>query len=148
MVLYAAAWALPVMKCGTTLPNGLPGAEALTVALSPIWEHHTTHPPLESVGVLSGLSNLAFLGGLGLLWSRERVAQLVQWTLVGAAALNSYWYVCEVFSRDEYRVGYFTWVGSFVVLALAAGLRALSESPSHAPRDPGLVAAPGHRGAQ
>lgn len=135
VALYGAAWLLPVMKDGHRLEDGhVPGVEALTVALSPLWEGF--HHALQWPGVASGLSNLFFVGGVGLLWGRAGVAQLVQWGLAAAGALNCFWFVFEAFHRDDFRVGYFAWVASFFLLAVGAGLAALNDP---APRGEAMV---------
>ncbi len=116
--IYVSAWFLPVINGGTTLAKGgLPGWEALRVALSP--EDSNALTRVLRVG--SGLSNFVFVAAVTLLWRWPRqFAPAALWSLIVAVLLNAHWFVLLGADRWNLRVGYYLWVSSFLLLAFAA----------------------------
>ena len=128
--VYAVAWFVQVIKDGDTLADGkLPGWQALHVALSPLWDDFGGTFLQGTLCVLSGLTNLVFVGG----WARLALqpaasARRLSWLLFGAAALNTFWIIDMAPPRDM-RAGYWLWLASFALLGLVARL-----SPAAPPR--------------
>jgi hypothetical protein len=127
VLAYVAAWFLPVVKDGTTLlEGGLPGWEALRVALAPIiMNDNITYDKWwgGALSVLSGLSNLLLLSAVFLLRGRQRaVPPLLAPALLSVAILNTHWFVLNS-DRGDLRVGYYLWMLSFFLVALAARSR-------------------------
>lgn len=122
-LLYVIAWFLPVAKDGTTLADGgLPGWQAFRVALAPLIPYEGfaegTDVFHKVVSVASALTNLLML--LCLYWlagsaTTPRVRQ-IRWVIVAAVAIDAYWLRM---AADLY-LGYYCWLGSFVVLAVVA----------------------------
>jgi hypothetical protein len=50
---------------------------------------------------------------------RERLRSVVFWGLAVSAPLNTLWWVF-VDDRAGFRIGYYAWLGAFMVLAVAA----------------------------
>jgi len=122
-LLYVIAWFLPVAKDGTTLADGgLPGWQAFRVALAPLIPYdgfaEDTGIFHNVISVASALTNFLML--LCLFWlagpaTTPRVRQS-RWIIVAAAAIDAYWFRM---AADLY-LGYYCWLGSFVVLAVVA----------------------------
>src|SRR3974377_1810408 len=147
LLVFAAAWFLPVVKEGFTLPQGLPGWQAFRVAASPVW-------PLVDVSIdkwykavlftLSDVTTLLFIpGSVWAVWSGSRaLRQASAWVAASAFFVNAHWYVfyggfapggvaASAFvvnahwyvlyggsARADLRVGYFLWWLSFLLVAL------------------------------
>ena len=115
-VAYVSSWFLPV--------NGLdyPGWKAFRVAFAPVWPYGGFSADgflgaLVSVG--SALTNVWFLVGLAALALKaERLTRTVFWGLVGATILNASWLLGPA---GAWGVGYFLWLSSFILLAVAVG---------------------------
>ena len=124
VMTYVLAWLLPVADGGTTLlEGGVPGWEAFRVALAPVWPYEgfangNFFMDLLSVG--SALTNFVFIAALAVLSLGPRTASRgVFWGLLSAALLNAHWFVL-VDERSDLFIGYYMWVGSFLVLAARA----------------------------
>jgi hypothetical protein len=102
------------------------GWQAFRVALSPLWpfEEFRIEPgPLLVVSVASALTNPLFVVLGALLAARpQRYAKAVLWAATGATLLNLHWPISMGAQRSELEIGYFVWVCSFALLALAAFL--------------------------
>jgi hypothetical protein len=128
-LLHLAAWFLPVVKEGVTLPEGLPGWQAFRVAASPVW-------PLPDVTVdawyktvlfaISAVTTLLFIpGSVWTMCSGSRtLRQVSPWIATFAFVVNAHWYVLYGSARNDLRIGYFVWWLSFLLLAV--GLFGLS----------------------
>jgi len=123
-LVYTAAWFLPVVKEGVTLPDGLPGWQAFRVAASAVW-------PLPDVTIdkwykaalftVSAITTLLFFPGS--VWAVSRGSRSLRrasaWVATSAFVVNAHWYVLYGGSaRQDLRIGYFLWWLSFLLLAL------------------------------
>jgi hypothetical protein len=123
---YVCAWLLPVHKYGTSLSSGgVPGWEALRVALSPIWpfgDFQAESAFGSAISTLSGLTNLLVPISIVAIARRSTgslTLRLIGWLLLGAGAINSTWFALGA-DRAELRIGYYLWVASFLMLSVAA----------------------------
>ena len=121
---YVAAWFLPVVKEGVTLPDGLPGWQAFRVAASAVW-------PLADVTIdrwykavlftISAVTTLLFFpGSVWAVWSGSRaLRRAFAWVATCAFVVNAHWYVLYGGSaRQDLRIGYFLWWLSFLLVTL------------------------------
>jgi hypothetical protein len=119
VVANVAGWLMPVV-------DDYLGWQAFRVALSPLWpfEQFRIEPgPLLVLSVASGLTNLLFVVlGATLAARPQRYGKVVLWAAAAATLLNLHWPISMGAERDELELGYFVWVCSFAVLALAAFL--------------------------
>ena len=138
-VLYLVAWLSPVAEGGTTLAKGgLPGWEALRVALSPIWDRSGGDALWRSaLSILSALTNGWFLYTLAALGGRVSASERVLfWGSVAAVVINAQWFVLSD-PRSDLFIGYYLWLASFAALAAAAhSARAFAVAPSSATGEP------------
>ena len=107
------------------------GFKAFVFALSPLWDYRnfqSQSPVLLAFIVLSALTNVLFaaLAAVLALGAARRV-KAVLWAAAAATLLNLYWPVLLEADRGRLEAGYFTWVSSFALLALAAFLTLRSE---------------------
>jgi len=117
---FVLGWVLPVL-------DDYRGWQAFRVALSPLW-------PYENFGfdawysavltVASGLTNAVFVGVFldVVLWRRAST-RVIGWALIAATVLNLHWLARAGEDFVDLRVGYYVWVLSFPLLALAARAR-------------------------
>lgn len=115
VVAHLLGWWLPVVR-------DYRGWQAFRVALTPLWpyENFRIEPGwLLVLSVASGLTNVLFVGLLALLVARER-DRLVAGAALGAVLLDLHWPISMGAQRAELASGYFVWIASFVLLALAA----------------------------
>lgn len=99
------------------------GWRAFRAALSPLWpyEGFRLDPGLLLVlSVASSLTNVLFVVLAVLLALREARARLVLWAAAAATLLNLHWPITMGDERRLLELGYFVWVSSFALLALAA----------------------------
>lgn len=136
-LLYIVAWFLPVAEGASTLGTGvLPGWEALRVALSPLWpyERFIAEGSLRaSLAVASGVTNLAFVTACWALLQARPSRRSVRWIafpLLIAAVINATWLWS---SPAELSWGYYCWLASFILLALAADRTSEASDPAEAP---------------
>jgi hypothetical protein len=122
MALFAAivanvlGWLLPAVYNEA-------GWRAFRAALSPLWpyEGFRLDPGLLLVlSVASALSNVLFAALAITLVLRENRARLVLWLAAAATILNLHWPISMGDERRLLEPGFFVWVGSFALLALAA----------------------------
>jgi hypothetical protein len=119
IVANVLGWLMPVV-------DDYVGWQAFRVALSPLWpfEQFRIEPgALLVLSVASGLTNLLFVAlAVVLVTQPARRAKPVLWAAAGATLLNLHWPISMGAERDELETGYFIWVSSFALLALAAFL--------------------------
>ena len=101
------------------------GWQAFRVALSPLWpyEQFRIEPGLLLVlSVASALTNVLFVVlGAALVLQPQR-ARIVLWGAAAATLLNLHWPISMGEESARLENGYFIWVCSFALLALAAFL--------------------------
>jgi hypothetical protein len=127
-LVFVAAWFLPVIDEGVTLPRGLPGWQAIRVALCGVW-------PCRNVNIewyqavlftVSALTTFLFLPGS--VWAvrggSKRVCLTFAWFAALAFVVNTHWYILAGSNRADLRIGYYLWWISFLLMAL--GLFGLS----------------------
>jgi hypothetical protein len=124
MALFAAivanvlGWLLPAVY-------NEPGWRAFRAALSPLWpyEGFRLDPGILLVlSVASAVTNAAFVLLALVLVFREQYARLVLWAAAAATLLNLHWPFSMGDERRLLEAGFFVWVSSFALLALAAFL--------------------------
>ena len=102
------------------------GWSAFVFALSPLWDYSSFHgQPVALLAfiVASALTNALFVALAALLGlGKTRQARLALWAAAGATLLNLYWPILLEPQRERLESGYFIWVTSFALLALAAFL--------------------------
>lgn len=130
-LIHAAAWFLPVVKGGVTLPHGVPGWEAWLIAACALWPCKDVSFDSWYSAALSGVSAITtvlfLLGSPLVIWRGSATLQRVSaWVVLVAFVANSHWFVLFGADRVDLRVGYFLWWLSFAVLA--GGLFALSRT--------------------
>lgn len=128
LLLFAAAWFLPVEAGGARLSEGiLPGYEAFVVAIAPVTLHPFSELDLvtirEILTALSALSNLLMLYAMVLVlgWPRVRVPgpkrlSLLLWV---AFVINAQWIWPRGGEFLDLRFGYWLWCLSFAFVAIA-----------------------------
>ncbi len=119
LVANLLGWVLPVVR-------DEPGWRAFRVALSPLWpyEDFRIEPGLLLVlSVASALTNVLFVAlAAVLVVEGARRAKLVLWAAAAATLLNLHWPISMGGESRLLQSGYFVWVCSFALLALAAFL--------------------------
>ena len=127
-VAHALGWLLPVVQ-------QYPGWYAFRAAFSPVWpfEGYRIAPgPLLWLSVASALTNVLFpalAAALALGHAGGRAgARAILWAAGGATLLNLHWPLTTRGTPVVLEAGYFAWVASFALLALAAYL-ALAAAP-------------------
>jgi hypothetical protein len=118
LVANVLGWLLPVV-------DDYLGWQAFRVALSPLWpfEQFRIQPGILLVlSVASGLTNLLFAVLAVVLVAHAARAKLVLYAAAAATLLNLHWPISMGEQRAELELGYFVWVSSFALLALAAFL--------------------------
>jgi hypothetical protein len=110
-------WVLPAVQ-------DFRGWSAFGVALSPLWsaaEFQGEPVWLLILMVGSALTNFLF-AGLAVLLVRGGAEKVVLWSAAAATLLDLHWVVLLESDRRYLQPGYFIWVCSFALLALAAFL--------------------------
>ncbi len=118
IVAHLLGWVLPVVYDNR-------GWQAFRVALSPLWpyEEFRIQPGLLLVlSVASALTNLLFVVLAAALILREGRAKVILWAAAAATLLNLHWPISMGEQSRLLEGGYFIWVSSFALLALAAFL--------------------------
>jgi len=121
---YVAAWFLPIVKEGATLPDGLPGWQAFRVATCAVW-------PCADISIdkwykavlftISAVTTVLFIPvSVWAVWSGSRALRRASgWIATFAFVVNAHWYVLYGGSaRQDLRIGYFLWWLSFLLVAL------------------------------
>jgi len=121
---YVAAWFLPIVKEGATLPDGLPGWQAFRVATCAVW-------PCADISIdkwykavlftISAVTTVLFIPVS--LWAvssgLRALRRAFAWVATSAFIVNAHWYVLYGGSaRQDLRIGYFLWWLSFLLVAL------------------------------
>lgn len=119
LVAHVLGWVLPVAR-------DYHGWQAFRVALSPLWpyEQFRIEPgALLVLSVASALTNAMFaVLAAALAVDSERRARAVLYVAAAATLLNLHWPFSMGAQRAALESGYFVWVASFALLALAAFL--------------------------
>lgn len=121
VVAHALGWALPVAR-------DYRGWQAFRVAFTPVWpyEQFRIEPGwLLALSVASALTNALFVALVVwlVLGSRPRLVALAA---LGALLINLHWPLSMGGQRAALASGYFVWLASFGLLALAAALKPAS----------------------
>jgi hypothetical protein len=133
LLVHAVAWLLPVVKDGVTLPDGLPGWQAFTVAALAI-NNWTTDPKYFVVlSELSALTTILFVLGAGWVVAirSRRLRRVSAWIAACSFLIDAHWFLWFGSDRFNLRVGYFLWWASFLLLAI--GLFLLSNAFNQTP---------------
>ena len=123
-LVYVAAWFLPIVKEGVTLPDGLPGWQAFRVATCAVWSCADISIDKWFKTVLftiSAVTTLLFVpGSVWAVWGGSRALRRASaWVATLAFVVNAHWYVLYGDSgRQDLRIGYFLCWLSFLLLAL------------------------------
>jgi len=123
--VYIAAWFLPSISLPDPLSASrivVRGWGATRSALSPVWSTglEWESPLWAALAVVSALTNVLFVTGVAVALSRHRrVPRWLSWAVGGAVLVNTHWLIPDPRFRSWLRVGYYTWLTSFVLLALA-----------------------------
>ena len=138
---YVAAWFLPSLVLRDGEVSGVVrGWTATWAALYPLLHlEFLTHNKLrEALEAATGASNILFLTALvvALRWP-HRLTRWFEWAVFGAALLDAQWLIWAGDDRRDLRAGYYLWVVSFVLLAIA--LRLVRKQQLRPP-DPGPAA--------
>jgi hypothetical protein len=110
-------WVLPAVQ-------DFRGWSAFGVALSPLWSAKDFQGEPAWLLILmvgSALTNFLF-AGLAVLLVRGGAEKVVLWSAAAATLLDLHWVVLLESDRRYLQPGYFIWVCSFALLALAAFL--------------------------
>ncbi len=134
-VVFVIAWLTPVVDGGTTLAEGgVPGWEAFRVALSPVWPYGDFEASTWYWGILtvsSALTNFVVVAVLAhLVWRPGTHRRAIAWALALAFVVNCSWLISG--DRGALRLGYYLWVASFALLALAAWFPPARDEPPFA----------------
>lgn len=131
VIANIAGWVLPVI-------DEYRGWQAFRVALSPVWPYEKFHIPetyLVILSVASALTNALFwVVAIALLRgpSPQR-ARVCLWLAAGATLLDLHWQTTLRENAADLRAGYFVWVVSFALLALAAYFEVLRSRGARKP---------------
>jgi hypothetical protein len=124
VAIYAIAWCVPVARASGELVGGtIWGWQAFIFALSPaLGNDLDAGLALSAWMVLSGLSNLLWL--VLLFVARRRLNRWrahAAWWFGAAVPWNSGWMLLPD-APDELRLGYYLWLASFAVGAIAGAV--------------------------
>jgi hypothetical protein len=123
-LVYVAAWFLPIVKEGVTLPDGLPGWQAFRLATCAVWscaDISIDNWYKTVLFTISAVTTLLFVpGSVWAVWGGLRALRRASaWIATLAFVVNAHWYVLYGGSaRQDLRIGYFLWWLSFLLLAL------------------------------
>jgi hypothetical protein len=116
IVAHLLGWLLPAVYDEA-------GWRAFRAALSPLWPYagfRLDPGLLLALSVASALSNVLFAALVLTLVLRAARARAVLWLAAAMTILNLHWPISMGDERRLLEVGYFVWVSSFALLALAA----------------------------
>jgi len=133
VVAHVLGWALPAVYNER-------GWRAFRAALSPLWPYEGVRLEpgiLLVLTVASALTNVLFVVLAAVLLLRAARARAVLWAAGGATLLNLHWPLTMGDERRLLEGGYFVWVSSFALLALAAYLQNASRALRSSPRPRG-----------
>jgi hypothetical protein len=135
VLLFAVSWFLPVVSAqgdapfgaqGLKLYDGPHGWQAFRFAWDLLQDEAGVQPGASNtkrlvLGATSLTNGVMLLSVLSLFFSLRAVPRFLGWLLLVCAALNLSWiYLAEGDFVSSLRVGYYLWVGSFVVTGFAA----------------------------
>lgn len=123
VVANVLGWVLPAIQ-------DFRGWSAFTVALSPLWSREDFQDEplwLLILMVASALTNVVFIA-LAVLLVRGVRPKAALYGAAAATLLNLHWVFTLESDRRFLESGYFVWIGSFALLALAAFL-AVARAP-------------------
>ena len=122
---FVVSWFLPVIKNGWTIPEGLPGWQAMRAVLDPLWDHDKLRdrPWFSALSIASGLTNIVMIAALAHL-HLTRLSPANRWKhwVVLAAAINASWLGFD-WRDNDLRIGYYVWLLSFLLLAIVVWAR-------------------------
>lgn len=116
VVAHVLGWLLPAVYNES-------GWKAFALALSPVWDYESFRDqPLSLLALIvaSALTNVLFAALAVALVLRPARAKAVLWAAAAATLLNLHWPFSMGEQRRLLESGYFVWVTSFALLALAA----------------------------
>ena len=125
-VAYVISWFFPVFD-GSTVPGGLSGWQAMRGVLNPLWDHQRLieSPWFSLLGIVTGLSNVFMIVALiNLFFSRLASANRWRRLTLAAAAVNTSWLGMD-WPDHDFRIGYYLWLLSFLLLAIAVWPRSV-----------------------
>jgi len=122
-LVHAAAWLLPVVKEGVTLPQGLPGWQAFRVAACAVWPYERFKIDewyYVALSTMSAATTILFVLGAGwvVAFGARRLRRASAWIAALAFVVNAHWVIRFGSDRTDLRIGYFLWWFSFILLAL------------------------------
>jgi hypothetical protein len=129
VVAYLLAWLLPSLVVTIGGPFGpttavIRGWEATRWALSPLWPGDPSITPGWRTLLIaaSGLTNLLLVVAVvfAARWP-QRITRGLAAAFWAAALLNTLWFLSAGLDRGQLRIGYYLWVSSFVLMAVALG---------------------------
>jgi hypothetical protein len=126
IVAYVLGWILPAAA-------DVRGWRAFGLALSPLWsaDEFADEPVWFLIlMVASALTNAVFIA-LAVLLARGGKPKVVLWAAAAATLLNLHWVITMEADRRYLASGYFVWIVSFALLALAAYLERAAPSARH-----------------
>jgi hypothetical protein len=126
VVAHVLGWSLPAVYNER-------GWRAFRAALSPLWPYEGVRVEpgiLLGLSVASALTNVLFVVLAAVLVLHAGRAKAVLWAAAGATLLNLHWPFSMGDERRLLESGYFVWVSSFALLALAAYLQHASRAPA------------------
>lgn len=114
---FILGWVLPVA-------GEYRGWQAFRVALTPFWPYENFKIDGWHNAILtpaSGFTNVLFVLAFAdiTMWHKVR-RRTIAWLLVAVTALNLYWLVLAGEAISDIAIGYYVWLVSFPLLALAA----------------------------
>ena len=113
-IVHVSSWFLPVAGAE------YPGWKAFRVAFASVWPYDGVSDDSvlgAIVSTASALTNVWFaLAFVALAFRRDDFSRLAFWGLTGSALLNAVWLVGAAGAPGP---GYFAWLSSFVLLAVA-----------------------------
>lgn len=127
-LLFVTAWFLPVEAYAARISDGiLPGYQAFMVAISPVTLHRFNEIDLitlrELLTALSALSNLLMIFSLVVVlgWPRLHIPapKRLSTALLFAFLINAQWIWPRGDEFLELQIGYWAWVASFGLAAMA-----------------------------
>ena len=131
-VTHAVAWFVPVIKDGVTVPHGVPGWDALRVALSAVWPSDGGFDTWYDAAICtaSAIATILFIVGSPWIVSRGSASlrRICGW-IAALAFVDNLWWFIRWSPKSDLRIGYYLWCFSFLFLAFGLfGLAQQGES--------------------
>jgi hypothetical protein len=123
------------MKGGVTLPSGLPGWEAFSVAANmALPSKGTDHVNwyFSVLAAMSALSTVLFvIASAWIIWrGSPGVRRISGWIAALFFVLNTHWFIFLGKDRFDLRAGYYLWLFSFLVLSIGLFASARESNPA------------------